>query len=190
MSRASPNIDPNELLYKEDAYKVYSKRRKDRPNYYDASLDREQPIPTDTEDALILIPTESKRKAVEYLKTFSDTKASTAAGDYNDLLKEFSDKQVTVSDSISSDLEQVTGKFTTFRNSILQTGDDNLTIKSGMTRPLQAMVTSLGRLGKKESREVFHRLFNSISVAEFAKANSDPIKRELRAWTRVFVSYP
>lgn len=166
------------------------KRKATPPSYYDSDIDRDRGISSDTESALILIGSPSKQKAVEYMKAFADAKASTASEDYNDLLTEFSEKQVTVSDNIASELAQVTGKFQAFRSGVLQAGDTNATIASGMVRPLYAMVTSLGRLGKKETREVFHRLFNKISVQEFAKADGEPLKRELRSWVRVFVSYP
>ena len=167
-----------------------TKRKLNPPSYYDSEIDRDQGISSDTEAALILISSTAKFKAVEYMKAFADAGVSAASEDYNDLLTEFSAAQVTVSENISADLAQVTGKFQAFRGSVLQAGDTNPVVSSGMTRPLQAMVASLGRLGKKETREKFHQLFNKISVQAFAKADADPLKRELRSWVRVFVSYP
>jgi hypothetical protein len=167
-----------------------AKRKSVPPSYYDSTIDMDRCISSDTEQALILIGAETKRKAVDYMKSFADAKTSAAAVDYNDLLRIFSDKQVENSNNISSDLSTVTGKFQDFRGSVLQSADADATMLSGMTQPLHAMVSSLGRLGKKESREVFHKTFNTVSATVFSKLDGDALKRELRSWIRVFVSYP
>jgi hypothetical protein len=170
-------------------YKQLSQGRKNpRPAYYDATAAQEVVIAIDTEEALIIVASEAKRQAVDYMKSFSDAKLT--ANDYNELLQAFTSKQAVVSNNILQDIQQVTGKFQTFRDSLAKIGDDNTEAKSGLAAPLNAMVKALGRVGIKEARESFHRLFTKAAQVQYVNQADEALKRELRSWVRVFVSYP
>jgi hypothetical protein len=178
----------NADLQVQRAINLANKRLRPPPNYYDASTDMERAISPQTEGAMILMASESKRKAVDYLKAFSGTEAS--VDDYNELLKVSTDYQIAVSESIMADIQQITGTFQTFRDSILKSGDEDEDIRSGMVTPLAAMVKALGRVGYREARERFHKVFNISAQTQYLMKNGESLKRELRSWVRVFVSYP
>ena len=181
-----PEVDNNKQLQRlED---LGNKRLKPPPNYYDASIDQERAVSYQTEAALILLESTAKQKAVNYMKAFSDTTAS--VDDYNELLQVSTDYQIAVSNSIMDDLQQVTGTFQSFRSSILQAGDEDEDVRSGMVAPLTAMVKSLGRISYRETRERFHKVFNTAAQVQYVKQDGEALKRELRSWIRVFVSYP
>lgn len=180
-----PEVDSDKEIQRITS--LANKRLRPTPNYYDSSLDAERSILYQTEAALILMSSDSKRKAVDYMKAFSNTKSAT--DDYNELLQVSTDYQIAVSSSIMQDLNQVTGTFQTFRDSILKSGDEDEDIRSGMVVPLTAMVKSLGRIGYRETRERFHKVFNTAAQTQYLKKDGESLKRELRSWVRVFVSY-
>jgi hypothetical protein len=168
--------------------KVSQGRKNPRPAYYNSASDQDSVITFDTEEALILVDSDSKRKAVDYLKSFSD--AQLTANDHNELLQDFTAKQTVVSNNIIQDIQLVTGKFQAFRDSISKLGDSETEVKSGLAAPLTVMVKALGRVGIKESREIFHRLFTHAAKTQYVNQADEALKRELRSWVRVFVSYP
>jgi len=181
-----PEVDTDKQL--QQMKDLSNKRLKPPPDFYNSVNDQETAISYQTEAALILLGSAAKQKAVDYMKAFSGTTNST--DDYNDLLKTSTDYQIAVSNEIMSDLQQVTGTFQTFRNSILQVGDEDEDIRSGMVAPMTAMVKGLGRIGYRETRERFHKVFNTAAQVQYVKQDGEPLKRELRSWVRVFVSYP
>ncbi len=172
--------------------KLRNGRKSLPPDYYSADLDEQDNIGTSTEDALILLGSDTKNEAIQYLKAFISAQESALTQDYNDLLQEFSAQQVANSTAADSDLQQLTGKFNTFRNKFRADMDDKYDplIYDGMQPILKAMTTTASRMSEIDRYETYHRTFDSIVDAQFHQSVTANLKRELRSWVRVIASYP
>ena len=171
--------------------KLAANRKDVLPDYYDADSGSTVIIPSSTKDALILLGTETKRKATAYIKVYLDASSGAFAKDYNDLLTEFVEQQVANGDAVVSELQQVTGKFNDFRRQLSgELTETNLIIEEGMQPVLEAMSRALGRLGEIDRSETFHNRFNGVMEAQFKQELADTTKKELRSWLRVIASYP
>ena len=168
--------------------KLIANRKKRPPNYYNSLGATEQTINGTTEEALIVTSAQAKKKAVTYLKEMASVKSVT--NDYNDLLTEYTEARNADSSTVISDLDLVTGKFNAFRVELLKQPEIEVDVKSGFSPALDAMVRALGRLGLKDRRERFHNLFDTVAREQYIGAQTDELKKELRSWIRVFVTYP
>jgi len=179
-------------LTDEQERKIRLNRKQTLPDFYSSELGSVTSISTDTEGALILLGSSTKNEAIQYLKAFAAAQESALTQDYNDLLGEFAAQQITNSNAIQADLQQVTGKFNTFRAKFVDDvdGADDVIIRDGLQPMLQAMTTTAGRMIEIDRAEVYHATFDSIVDAQFRQAINSDAKRELRSWVRVLASYP
>lgn len=171
--------------------KLTANKRSVLPTYYSSVSGVSIPIPSSTEDALILLSSTTKKRAVDYLKSLTKGEPSKQTRDYNALLSEVTEHQVAYSTLATVELETITGKFNEFYNSFTGTLDSaGLTIQVGMSPVLQAMTKTLGRIIDIDSYERFHRQFDSVMEAQHKRDEAHDVKKELRSWIRAFVSYP
>jgi len=171
--------------------KLVANRRQVTPSYYDSVNGVSQAIPASTEDALILLSSTTKKKAVAYLKQLTKGESSQRTKDYNALLKEVTEQQVLYSELVAAELLTITGKFNDFLDSFSGTLDSGgLSIQTGMQPVLQAMTRSLGRLVDIDRNEYFHRMFDGVMEAQYKQKEENDVRKELRSWIRAFVSYP
>lgn len=171
--------------------KLVSNRRSKLPSYYDSVTGVSSQIPASTQDALILMSSTTKKKAVDYLKQLSGGDPSQRTADYNELLEEVTATQALYSEAISQELETVTGKFNDFLDSLSGNLDSaGSSIQAGMQPVMRAMTRSLGRLVAIDKNEYFHRMFDDAMYSQYRKDEANDIKKELRSWIRAFVSYP
>lgn len=171
--------------------KLNRNRKLETPNYYDSNDSNTYPIPSVTEDALILLSTSAKRKAISYLNAYVNSTPGVFTQNYNDLLGEFIEQQVSNSASIIAELEQVTGKFNDFRTTLTgEMTETNLTIEEGLQPVMAAMGKTMGRLNEINNSEFFHDQFNSVMQGQFKQEVTNELKKELRSWLRVIASYP
>ncbi len=171
--------------------KLVANRKGVTPEYYDASDSETYPIPSVTEDALILLGSETKREAKAYLDAYVNASPGAFTQDYNDLLKEFVDQQVANGEAIVAELQQITGKFNSFRSKLSgELNETNLVIEEGMQPIMSAMSRTLGRLTEIDKSEYFHNAFNGVMEAQYKQEVTDELKKELRSWIRVIASYP
>jgi hypothetical protein len=170
---------------------LVAKRKTTRPEYYNANDSETYSIPSVTEDALVLLGSETKREAKAYLNAYVTASPGAFTKDYNDLLKEFVDQQVANGEATVAELQQVTGKFNSFRTKLSgELNETNLVIEEGMQPIMEAMSKTLGRLTEIDRSEFFHNLFNSVMEAQYKQEVTDELKKELRSWIRVIASYP
>lgn len=171
--------------------KLTANKRKVLPSYYSSIEGASLPIPSATEDALILMSSATKKKAVDYLKQLTAAEPTKRTQDYNALLEEVTAQQVQYSEATSAELLVVTGKFNTFLTGFSGSLDGaSLSVQAGMEPVLSAMTRSMGRLVDIERNEKFHRMFNGYMEGQHKKAEQFEVKKELRSWIRAFVSYP
>jgi len=175
-----------EKASKRDA-KLVDNRRTTPPDYYNSISKTEYSVGGPVEDALILASAQTKQKAVGYLKQMSNV--GSVSDDYNDLLQEFTEARITDSQSVVDGLDQITKKFNEFRDGFNSQQDIEADLKSGFSPLFSAMVRALGRIGLKDRRERFHNLFDSASQVQHVEEQTEDLKKELRSWIRVLVTY-
>lgn len=179
-------------LTPEQQTKLDKYRRAILPKYYNSKDQLTYFIPSGTQDSLILLRAESKKKAVDYLKKLADAEPSQRTKDYNELLGEVVNGQVTNADNASNDLKQITGKFTDFLNTFKagQATAANIIIQNGLQPMFDAMVRRLGTIADVEQNITFHRNYSRFMQAQYQQDINAELKKELRSWVRVLVSYP
>ena len=196
LSGSSPS-GPNMLLRSTNASlatadklreKLVYNRKKVPPEYYSSSDEVQYSVGGAIEDALLLASAQSKQKAIAYLKQMSSV--GSVSNDYNDLLTEFSESQQANSTAVVDGLDQITGKFNEFREDLATQPNVENEIKVGLSPLFSAMARALGRLGLKDRRERFHNLFDTSSQYQHAEQQTEELKKELRSWIRVLVTYP
>ena len=171
--------------------KLANNTRRVRPTYYNTDTNETYQITNSTENALILLSSTAKKKAVDYIKKLTVTSTSKSALDYTALLREVVTQQVDNSAAIQAELSLITGSFNTFLNSFSgQLDSAGETIQSGMQPILSAMTRGMGRLKDIDQNEYYHRMFNEAVEAQFSRDSEKEIQKELRSWIRVLVSYP
>lgn len=171
--------------------KLVANRKEVTPDYYDARDSATYSIPSVTEEALILLGSETKREAKAYLNAYVNASPGAFTQDYNDLLKEFVDQQVVNGEATVAELQQVTGKFNSFRTKLSgELNETNLIIEEGLQPIMDAMSRTLGRLMEIDRSEFFHNTFNGVMEAQYKQEVTDELKKELRSWIRVIASYP
>jgi len=167
-------------------------RRSILPKYYDSRDQETYSIPHNTQDALILTGNETKSKAVSYLKKLADAEPSQRTKDYNELLGLLVDNQVANSDAAATDMEQVTGKFTEFIQSFRVGGakSANSIVQTGLQPVFDAMVRRLGPIADIGQNVTFHKNYSAFMKNRYTQDINTELKKELRSWVRVIVSYP
>ena len=168
-----------------------AKRKNVKPEYYNSSDSETSPISSSTEDALILLGSDTKRAAKAYLNAYVNASAGAFTKDYNELLAEFIEQQIVNGDATVAELQQITGKFNAFRTQLSGELDEtSLVIEEGMQPVMEAMTKTLGRIAEIDKSEYFHAQFNGAMEAQFTQQVTDDLKKELRSWIRVIASYP
>lgn len=170
--------------------KLVANRRETTPEYYDARDSETYTIPSVTEDALILLGSDTKRAAKDYLSAYVTASPGAFTQDYNDLLKEFVEQQVANGEATTAELKQITGKFNSFRSKLSgELNDTNVLIEEGMQPIMDTMSRTLGRLTEIDRSEYFHSQFDSVMEAQYTQEVTPELKKELRSWIRVIASY-
>jgi hypothetical protein len=176
----------------EQLRKIEKFRRAVLPMYYSSNDETVFPISPGTQDSLILLQAGSKSKAVEYIKKLVDAEPSQRTKDYNELLGDVVQNQVQNGNNAVDELQQITGKFTeflaTFRDGKATAA--NITIQSGLQPILNAMVRRLGTIVDVEQNVKFHKNYSGFMQATYERDADAELKKELRSWIRVLVSYP
>ena len=171
--------------------KLVANKRSVLPSYYSSIEGGSLTIPSATEDALILMPSDTKKRAVDYLKQLTKAEPTKRTQDYNALLKEVTEQQVVYSELTAAELLLVTGKFNDFLGKFTGSLDGAaLSVQAGMQPVLSAMTRSMGRLIDIERNEKYHRMFNGYMENQHKQDEQFEVKKELRSWIRAFVSYP
>jgi len=171
--------------------KLVANKRSVLPSYYSSLNGTSLTIPSATEDALILMSSDTKKRAVDYLKQLTKAEPTKRTQDYNALLTEVTEQQVLYSTLTAAELLLVTGKFNSFLTSFVGSLDEaSLSIQAGMQPVVGAMTRSMGTLVDIDRNEKFHRMFNGYMRNQHAKEEQFEVKKELRSWIRAFVSYP
>jgi hypothetical protein len=170
---------------------LVAKRKAEKPKYYNASDAETYAISSTTEDALILLGSGTKQEAKAYLNAYVNATTGILTQDYNDLLKEFVEQQVANGTATVAELQQITGKFNTFRTKLSgELNETNLIIEEGMQPIMEAMTRTMGRMAEIDRSEYFHAQFNDAMEAQFTQQITNELKKELRSWIRVIASYP
>jgi len=182
------NSSANLATAEKYAAKLAANRKTNPPEYFNSLTGNTYSIDGVTEDSLILASAQSKQKAVGYCKQMANV--GSISDDYNDLLKEFTESRQADSANIVAGLDQITGKFNEFRDDLQSQPGTASNVGSGFVPMLSAMVRSLGRLGLKDRRERFHSTFNNASKTQHLEDQTEDLKKELRSWIRVLVTYP
>jgi len=166
-------------------------RKNSPPSYYDAAAEQSSPVNSVTEDAIILIGAENKRRAIDYLKLFADAGGSVSGGDYNDLLLEYSDNLDANASQAAAEISNITSKFNSFKSELFSQvpSERQQDVVAGLSPLVAAMAKGLGRLGELEDRINFRKTIDSVSNTLFMNKVDDALRKELQSWVRVLASY-
>lgn len=165
---------------------IAAKSRANRPTIYDSSLQCRLPISKDTEDALILLPSEAKAKAGRYLNAFAGKEDRSSR--VSDVQSAFADQQASNLAAAKAEIDLAFTQFNSFKNSLF--GSGNEVFARGLDPLLKTLNLGLGRLKKKQDR-IKYEVLNNRAAASVVKPNlTQDQKKELLSWVAALVAYP
>lgn len=167
-----------------------SKRKQYLPTRYDADIGSNVSITQDTEDALILLSSETKQKASQYIDVLLASSTVVLSNDHDTVLQEVVAQHASVLSAQTTELELITGQFETFKDSLTGSGSSDSVFASGTAPLLKAMLRGFGTVQNDVDEVKFASKMNSLAEGKFSKKFSDNAKKELLSWKRLLVSYP
>lgn len=165
---------------------IASKSKGTRPTIYDSSLRCRLPISKETEDALILLGSDTKAKVGRYLYAFVGK--SERASRLSDVLSTFASQQTANQTSANKELDLVFIQFNVFKKELFGSGNEVFT--RGLDPLVKALNIGLGNIKRKQDRIKYGELNNTVAVAISKPDLTDDQKKELLSWVAVLVSYP
>lgn len=165
---------------------IKGKRRSSPPSYYSADTGGNVPTSGDTEDALIIASSESKEKALSYIKLILDS--NSGSSDYADLLEEFTEQLSSNAEAKKDAFDQLLKQFGTFKDGLTRGADEEM-LRNGLNPLIKAINRGIGKLTTLQRAADFANDYENASADFFKNRVTDSEKKELRSWIRVLAVY-
>lgn len=163
-------------------------RRQVTPTWYNSDTDESETISGDTEDALILLSSNTKQKAAQYIDQLLS--ANPADTPQNKLIAAFSAHKVTIAVQQSSEMDSVLSAFDAFRRDLVGGGAEDTLFTEGMQPLLTSILRGLGLLkSRTDDLDFAQRLAEAAEFNYTGRITSD-VQKEWRSWKRVLLAYP
>jgi len=164
------------------------KRKQNPPSYFNADTGESQGISGDTEDALILIGSEVKQKAAQYLDLLLAVNPS--KGDHDTIVARAATKQLANSTAALAELETVISGFSAFRDDLGDATEAQRLYSEGIYPILYTITKGIGKIRNSIDKLKFYKKVNTIAEARYASNLTDAQRKEWRSWKRVLLAYP
>ncbi len=177
-------------LTAEQEKQVAARRKPDDklPKVFNKDTNTDEPISRDFEAYLILLPTDAKQSAANWIGALNDI--APLRGDRLAILSQYMSVQF---DSLAERTKQLgdkIGQFESFKQAITQ----NLLISGSTITEVQRVVADmtflLGEYGEKLERSLNGQILNRMVNDRYVvNADFGPVKRELQSYAPAFLSY-
>lgn len=168
--------------------KISQNRKSNPPSFYNSETGEYESISGETEDALILIGSEVKQKAAQYLDLLLE--ANPSRGDYDTITARAATKQIENLTAALTELEPVISNFENFRDDLLGGGVKERIFTDGMRPLVRSLIRGIGPLQNKIDASRFSKKVNTYAEAKYASELTDSARKEWRSWKRVLLAYP
>lgn len=170
----------------EDQRKLIAlKTKTNRPSYYDSKSKCRVAIGSETEEALILLGTEQKNKAAQYLKAFADKEDRSDT--ISEVLSLFNSAQQENAENSAIELQIAFVKFDAFKKALYGNGND--AFARGLAPVVQALSTGLGQLKSQIDRYSYDQRHLAAATSTNRPSLTLDQKKEILSWVSIIVSY-
>ena len=174
------------------AQQLADHRRSNPPSVYNATTKETAPISSDTEDALILVPAESKRKAIEYIDALLDFDPQSTPRDQ--LIKEAVEAKTSDINAIITELSTAVDDYESFKEGIstVHTWDADFSVTNvvdGMAPLINSLVKGIKTLTDQNDEMTYMKKTYSGAEDRYTHKISSDLKKEWRSWKRVLATY-
>lgn len=168
--------------------KLAQGRKANPPSFFNADTGENETISQATEDTLILLPSNVKQQAAQYLDILLNTNPSKS--DYDLVVARATEKQADNLSMAMSELDSVIDNFSDFKDDLTGSGSTEPVYSGGATPLLHAMLRGFGSIKNSyESAKFLRKLSQAVSV-KYTNKLTDSMRKEWRSWKRVLLSYP
>ncbi len=164
------------------------KRKRNPPSFYNSDTGEQERISGTTEDAMILIGSDTKQKAAQYLDLLLD--ANPSKGDYSALVARAVDKQMANATAALAELEPVVSSLNEFKDSLVGGGSTERIYAEGMLPLLASLLVGVVQMRNRIDALKFSQKINRSATKKHASSLTDAQRKEWRSWKRVLLAYP
>ena len=166
---------------------LQTRRKNTPPSVFRSAQNAALTIDPDTEDALILAPPESKRKAVDFLRLVLG--ADSGSTEHDAVLALFTDQQATVRKTLSTSLGTIISSFDNFKDGLINSGREPF-FANGLAPLISILIKGLGVIKQEADTSEYHSRLAEVAKSFHGGRLTDNDQKEMRSWVRALLSYP